>query len=387
MFAIDAQFAPGEAGGTETHLPLQLDALARHGRERYLVLGSVDNDEDLRPFLGSNMDLLPYPVRYTWFKSGAAPMSAWANDALLKAHGIRAVHFPYPQHFVTRLPFVYEPWGLPHRHFPEFFQVGEPEWMDSLMRSGCENAAVIVTGTRWARQDIAAAYDLPLSRFAVLPRNPLRRLAPPRLGAAPAGYPHRFALYPSAAWPHKNHVNLLRGLALLRDEHGVELVLVCTGKIDTSAADLIARTTAELGLQDLARFLGPIPWEELERLFLSASFLIHPSRFEGLGLPLIEAMNYGLPVLASNATCIPEVVGDAALLFDPDDPAAIGEAMRQAVESPRLLQDLRARGRRRIKAFFPSHRRLAQSFEAIYKTAVGLPLGEEGQALMEEMTA
>lgn len=388
VFALDAQFSPSEAGGTETHVPLQLDALARFASERFLVLGAPDSDEELRPLLGENMELVPYPVRYAWFKGRDFPISAAANDALLRAHGASAVHFPYPQHFATSLPFVYEPWGLPHRHFPEFFQAGEPEWMDGLFRSGCENAAIIVTGTRWARDDIARTYGVPLSKFAVLPRNPIFRPPAPRDGKPRyRGVPERFALYPSAAWPHKNHVGLLKALAILRDEHGVRLDLVCTGKFDTTAADAIRAALAELGLQDQVQFLGPIPREDLERLFHDAMFLVHASRFEGLGLPLIEAMSYGLPILASTATCIPEVVGDAALLFDPEDPAAMAAAMLQAVQSEALRDDLGRRATQRLAAFFPSHRQLAESFVALYKAAAGLELSAREQALMEAMTA
>ena len=388
MFAIDAQISPGEAGGSETHIPLQIHALAKHSRERFLVIGSTDDDEGLRPLLGDNMELIAYPVRYAWFKAGAFPMSANANDALLRAHGVEVVHFPYPQHFATGLPFVYEPWGLPHRHFPEFFQAGEPEWMDALMRGGCENAAMVITATQWAKRDISRAYGLPPSKVAVLPRNPIFKRSSPS-GAADtdlAGLPEDFALYPSAAWPHKNHVGLLQAMALLRDEHGLRLNLVCTGKIDTTALPLIQQTIAELGLEDQSFLLGPIPRALLERLFGAARFLIHPSKFEGLGLPLVEAMNFDLAIVASNATCIPEVVGDAALLFDPEDPRAIAAALKQAMDSPALLADLRERGRRRLQAFFPSHAQLAEAFVSIYKAAGGLVLDEREQALVAEMT-
>lgn len=392
MFAIDAQLSPKDAGGSETHVPLQLSALAKHSCERFLVIGSTDQDEDLTPFLGANMEKIAYPVRYAWFKPGAPPLSATANDALLAAHGAQVVHFPYPQHFQTGLPFVYEPWGLPHRHFPETFQPGEPAWMDALMRAGCENAAMVIVATRWAKRDIMAAYDLPSSKFAVLPRNPMFQRPPqPEVAddadEAPDDLPEVFALAPGALWPHKNHLGLLHAMALLRDREGLKLNLVCTGKTDTTAWPAIKAAVDELGLADQVRFLGPIPRARLERLFTRARFLAHPSKFEGLGLPLVEAMHFGLPILASNATCIPEVVGDAALLFDPDDIEAMAGALAWALREPDLLAELAERGPRRLAEAFPTHEQLAERFVTVYKAAGGLALDDRERALLAEMTA
>jgi glycosyltransferase involved in cell wall biosynthesis len=114
---------------------------------------------------------------------------------------------------------------------------------------------------------------------------------------------------------------------------------------------------------------------------------VHPSKFEGLGLPPVEAFQRGVPVLASTAACIPEVVGDAALAFDPDDVDAITAALKRAVEEPELLAELQRRGSARVDAFFPAPATLARMFATVYRKAAGAPLDAAGEALLTEMTA
>ena len=406
LCAIDAQISPGVAGGTETHILLQLSSLAGLTGERFLVMGRKDHTDELRPFIGPNMELVEYPEPYAWFRPGQrdrfSPGPVWSrllapsgharhrtpgeNDAWLKGRGARLVHFPYPQHFQTRLPFVYEPWGLPHRSLPEAYPADERRWMDALFRDGCEKAALIVTATRWAKDDLVRAYGLSPSKVAVLPRAV--PLEPPG-GASPddalGDLPSDFALYPAITWPSKNHVNLLRGIARLRDDHGIRLNLVCTGRTKKPEFTRILEEIQRLGLKKQVRFLGSVSRARLSAIFRAARFLVHPSKFEGLGLPLLEAFSVGLPVIAARATCIPEVVGDAALLFDPDSPEAICAALKRAMEEPRLLSELSAKGARRLEEQFPSGEALADRYAAIYRTAARIPLSRQDQALMEEM--
>lgn len=316
-------------------------------------------------------------------------LSVAQNEAFLRPLAVAGVHFPYPLHFETRLPFVYEPWGLPHRHMPEAFRPGEPEWVDALMRKGCERAAMIVTATRWVKRDIVGAFGVPPSKIAVIPRlpPPPERVDTGDPADALGDVPERFALFPAMTWPTKNHVGLVRALAQLRDETGHRLHLVCTGRTDTPHYEVIRAEIARLGLGEQVRFLGRVSSIRLDKLFRKALFAVHPSKFEGLGLPVVEAFQRGAPVLASTAACIPEVVGDAALTFDPDDVGAIAAALRRAIEEPELLADLRRRGSARLATSFPSPERLARMFTTVYRKAAGAPLDADGEKLLAEMTA
>lgn len=317
----------------------------------------------------------------------ARPMVAVRADAILKSKGVSVVHFPYPSHFETSLPFVYEPWGLPHHHQPECFRPGEAGWMDDLFGSGCRKAAMVVTATRWVKQDIIAKYNIPSERIAVIPRMPRFDHAECFMSKeeALAGLPEAFALFPSAAWVTKNHIRLIRALARLRDEHSVVLNLVCTGRTNTPESPAIMEEIVNLNLGNQVHFLGVVSVERLNTLYKSAKFLVHPSIFEGLGLPLLEAFYNGLPVVASTAACIPEVVGDAALLFDPYDEADIALALLKVTKSPEILDELRIRGTYRIQHGFPNPDKIANMFDTVYRRAANVSLSAEQQVLLDEM--
>jgi glycosyltransferase involved in cell wall biosynthesis len=102
-------------------------------------------------------------------------------------------------------------------------------------------------------------------------------------------------------------------------------------------------------------------------------------------LPPIEAFHHGLPVVCSRAACIPEVVGDAALLFDPYDVGSITAALKQAVEQPELLASLRERGRHRLDTAFPKPEKLARMFTTVYAKTAGLDLDDAEHGLLQEM--
>ena len=442
-----------------TNTLLQLDALGHYSKERFLVLGLKDHSELLRPYLGDNMELAPYPANYVGYKQGVSDrynpgpgwrkllsmsgpfrgtvkelmrhyaegqalspgaeglrrrlgplgalvppiwrlhhglkrgtpvyLSAAENDRMLGRYGVKVVHFPYPNHFDTNLPFVFEPWGLPHYHLPETYTDDHKTWIDGLFRDGCERAAVVVTATRWVKQELVRHYGLASSKIAVLPRVPV--FDDPTNTDGPedelGDVPETFALYPGMTWETKNHIGLLRGMARLRDEHGLKMNLVCTGRTVNPTYALIEKEIVRLELQDQVRFLGRISRTRLNRLFAKAQFLVHPSKFEGLGMPLVEALHHGLPVVASTATCIPEVLGKAAIYFKPEKSSSIALALKRAMTEPDLLAELKARGKTQLRTYFPSHEGLADRYVAIYKRAAGLPMSPRERTLFEEMTA
>ena len=259
--------------------------------------------------------------------------------------------------------------------------------MDGLFSRGCRKAAMVVTATRWVKQDIIAKYGIRPERIAVIPRLPRFDHADQFMDRdkALAGLPETFALFPSATWVTKNHTRLIRAIARLRDEHGVSVNLVCTGRTDTPESEQINSEIRRHNLESQVQFLGVVPVERLNTLYKNAKFLVHPSIFEGLGLPLLEAFHNGLPVLASTAACIPEVVGDAALLFDPFDEADITLALLEVTRKPEILDDLRIKGTHRIEHGFPSLGKIVKMFDAIYRHAAKVSLNNEQKKLLDEM--
>jgi glycosyltransferase involved in cell wall biosynthesis len=169
----------------------------------------------------------------------------------------------------------------------------------------------------------------------------------------------------SAKRPHKNLTRLLRALAEL--EPARRPALVVPGYPTPHEREL-RRLAAALGIADLVRFPDWLPARDLEGLYRAAACMVFPSLYEGFGLPVLEALARGVPVACSDRSSLPEVAGDAALLFDPEDVGAIRAAMERLLGEPRLAERLRAAGRERAARF--TWERTAELTVASYRRAL-----------------
>jgi glycosyltransferase involved in cell wall biosynthesis len=210
---------------------------------------------------------------------------------------------------------------------------------------------VDLLGTPAAKIDVVALGLGAVARVAPAPEAAVRA----RLGLGD----RRVLLSLSAKRPHKNLAILLEALALLDDRP----VVVIAGYATDYERELRDRAR-DLGLDDDVRWPGWLGADELEGLWAVTDGFVFPSLYEGFGLPVLEAMARGIPVACSNAASLPEVVGDAALLFDPRDPRAIAAALRAL---PREADRLRPAGRRRAAEF--TWERAARGTLDVYRRA------------------
>jgi glycosyltransferase involved in cell wall biosynthesis len=159
-----------------------------------------------------------------------------------------------------------------------------------------------------------------------------------------------FVLYAGNIKPHKNLERLIEAFYTLR-RNGLDTVklLIIGDEISKYAA--LRRAVHHYKLHKHVRFFGFVPDKTLAVLYRLADVFVFPSLYEGFGLPPLEAMASGTPVITSNVSSLPEVVGDAAILIDPLEPDAIADAMRRVLTEPALRDDLRERGLRRVKEF------------------------------------
>jgi len=172
----------------------------------------------------------------------------------------------------------------------------------------------------------------------------------------------------SAKRPHKNLITLIAALARIPPERRPMLVLP---GYPTEHERRLRELAAAKGIADEVRFLEWISEEDLEGLWAIARAFVFPSLYEGFGLPVLEAMDRDVPVACSNASSLPEVAGEAALLFDPLDEDALAQAIQRLLGEPALRHTLIARGRERVKLF--TWRRTAQGTLGSYARALGLP--------------
>jgi glycosyltransferase involved in cell wall biosynthesis len=257
---------------------------------------------------------------------------------------------------VCPVPAVITVYDLQHDDLPEFFDAAELRHRQQFYPESCIAADHVIAISEFTRQGVIEHYGVEPSRVSAISlaagsdfgwRDAGTRVADVRKRYA---LPPRYVLYPANTWRHKNHARLIEALAKYRDETGEVLALVLTGVGKEGEVELKGAVDRN-GLASSVHLLGYVPRADLPALYAGAACLVFPSLFEGFGIPLVEAMLVGCPVAASNATSIPEVVGDAAILFEPLDPSDIARAIAAIVRDPTTAAELARRGRARVDRF------------------------------------
>ena len=305
------------------------------------------------------------------------------SDGTIEKARADVVHFPFQEAFLTAVPSIFQPWDLQHLHLPEFFTTSQWEGRELTYRAFCQQSTLVVAPSRWVRQDLIDQYGLAPDRIAVVNVPPATAAyadpTPQEMQsiAQRLELPDRFIYYPAQAWPHKNHNRLLEALGQLRTQ-GLTVPLVCTGRLNQRHEELV-RLADGLGLAQDVRFLGYLEPTDIQVLYRRATALVFPSLYEGWGLPIVEAFSSGLPVACSNVTSLPELVNDAALVFDPYDPEDIAAAIRRLWTDDVLAAELSERGREAVGRY--DWRQTALIMRAHYRRVAGLPLGAVDAAL------
>ncbi|MBI1911576.1 MAG: glycosyltransferase family 4 protein [Deltaproteobacteria bacterium] len=176
-----------------------------------------------------------------------------------------------------------------------------------------------------------------------------------------------YIFYAGNHQPRKNLRRLIEAFSILKNRKDCRLVL--TGKIDPRRAELY-NSVKELGLDGRVLFIGPVPEEELPALYSMARMFVFPSLYEGFGLPPLEAMACGTPVITSNTTSLPEVVGNAGITIDPLNTKELAESMESILSSSSLRQELKEKGLKRAAEF--SWERTARETLKVYEEVMNL---------------
>ena len=212
-------------------------------------------------------------------------------------------------------------------------------------------ARLVVVPSEFVRATVLSRTGRTPDAVVVVPHAVERHPAP--TGRAELAARHQLdgpvVLYPAITYPHKNHALLVEAFAEVVAEHP-SAVLVLTGRPDGAEPDVQAAVD-RLGLRSRVRRLGRIPAADLAGLYELADVVAIPSRYEGFGLPAVEAMVHGTAVVAATGTALPEVVGDAGVLVDPDDPAAWAAALSGVLADDTRRAALAAAGTERAQRY------------------------------------
>jgi glycosyltransferase involved in cell wall biosynthesis len=211
------------------------------------------------------------------------------------------------------------------------------------------HSRAILTISESTRRDVLSFYDIPAAKVHVVRAgyDACAYTVAPGAGVDAGGEP--YALYVGNVMPHKNLLRLLEAFAMAVRPGDGRLVLRGWGRPRHVAT--VQRRIETLGLTARVDWTPYAPPAELPGLYRGARVLLLPSLYEGFGLPVLEAMACGTPVITANRASLPEVAGDAALVVDPEDTAALADAIARIFTDERLAKELRERGLARVDQF------------------------------------
>jgi glycosyltransferase involved in cell wall biosynthesis len=267
---------------------------------------------------------------------------------ICRENSIQVFYSPFGR-FVSlpiEMPFVAQVHDLIHLDYPETLTRRDRLWRHFNLLKLALRRAIFQVSSEFTRQRLNKAYSVPLER--------MHRTYLPIHGRFSIEEPAREApyfLYPARAWPHKNHENLLYAHDIYRRRLGERAwKLVMTAGHDKQS-ERLRSLASRLGLESNLKFRGEVEERELNRIYQSASALIFPSRYEGFGIPLIEAMHFGLPIICGRGGSQLEVAGEAAIYVDVEDPQDIAATMERLTEDAALREQLVANGKRQLQKF------------------------------------
>jgi len=265
------------------------------------------------------------------------------------------------------IPTVLTVHDLIFRHLPAHHKPLNRWYLNLTLPLYCRRANHVIAVSECTRRDLIAAYDLPPENITVIPEaaDPRFRPQPPETVAAVRaryGLPERCLLCVGTIEPRKN---LTRLLAAFESIHAERLTdgLVIVGKRGWLYGDFFA-ALEQSPVRDAVIFPGYVPDADLPAVYAGAQALVFPSLYEGFGLPVLEAMACGTPVVASRVSSIPEVGGEAALYFDPADVEGMVETIRRLLRDADLQDRMRTQGLAQAAQF--SWKRAATETKAVY---------------------
>jgi glycosyltransferase involved in cell wall biosynthesis len=280
-------------------------------------------------------------------RAGAAPPGVYAVELAARSQILRmAVRLPRLldrldvslAHFLYVIPPLHRGAAVVTVHDLSF-EDGDRDLMDpfdraafrTLVPRSLKRAARVLVGSKWTRERIAERHGIRPEKMVVTSYGVDPVFTPEGRREGDGSY----LLFVGALQPRKDPITAVRALALL--DSGLELVFAGPEK---RGGKETRREIERLGLKPRVRFVGHVPKEELAALYRGAACLVFPSRYEGFGLPMLEAMATGTPVVASTAGALPEVAGGAAVLVPPRDPAALADGVGRALAERDRLRKL-----------------------------------------------
>ena len=368
--AIDAHSVGAQLGGNESYITNLIESLADiDSVNRYTLY--VTKPEAAKRFANR----WPNFTLRTTLPHTPLVRVPLTLSAELRRHPVDLLHVQFTAPPFCPCPVVASIHDLSFEHLPETFKRRSRMQLRLTVRQTARKAARILALSEYSRSDIIETYGIEPDRVSVIPPAAPGHFAPVTDAVELArvrrnyGIEDEYILSVGSIQPRKNLARLIAAYASLRRLRPQAKLpqLVLVGK-KAWLFDETLRAATEHGLTSVIIFTGYVPEADLPALYSGARCFIYPSYFEGFGLPVLEAMQCGTPVIAGNRTSLPEVVGDAGLLVDPFDEQALALAMARVIENSDLAAELCVKGLKRAREF--SWQKTARMTIEVYEQAV-----------------
>lgn len=356
-------FLPGSMGGMETYFRNLLDRLQHHDHENYYLLLCDKRFSGEFPLFNPafHMEYINYAKPSpAWFLRGVVRNVLNFDILANRMNGVKVDVIHHPFTVLTppgiKIPSVLTFWDMQHEFLPEFFSHTELVKRQRLYRASAERATRIIVSAAFTKECLVNRYRIAAEKIDIVytgygpEYRPLKDAELLSAVRSRYGLDRPFLFYPAATWPHKNHKRLLEAVKIMRERYSFDGDLVLTGIAMQSHSEIKAEIL-RLGLADQIKILGYLPSTDLPYLYNCARLMVFPSLFEGFGIPLVEAMACGCPVVCADTTSLPEVVGTAGMLFDPLDSGEMAETIWSAWNDEDTLARMRESGLERAKLF------------------------------------
>ncbi|WP_029214913.1 glycosyltransferase family 4 protein [Kallotenue papyrolyticum] len=266
------------------------------------------------------------------------------------------LHVTYNAPLFVRTPTVVSVHDVIFRRFPSYFSPRVRLLLSTWLPLSMMRAARVVTLSEASKRDIIHYYPFTRNKIEVIPpaAGPLVALEPDFDGAKQFTGGEPFILAVGTLQPRKNIARLIKAYLRLRHQTGLTAKLVIVGKAAWQHSHLYQLAASTPYRQDII-FTGYISDATLAALYRTCTVFVYPSLYEGFGLPVIEAMALGAPVITSNTSSLPEAAGDGAMLVDPYSEQAISDALNCILTNADVRQALRHRGRQQAARFSWEH--------------------------------
>jgi glycosyltransferase involved in cell wall biosynthesis len=377
--AIDAHAVGAKLGGNESYAVNLIEALAQIDSANHYTI-YITTDEARERFHGRWPN---FKVRATLPHTPLIRIPLTLS-AELRKNPVDVLHVQFTAPPFCPCPVVVSIHDLSFEHLPQTFRRRSRTQLRLTVRHSARRAARIISLSEHGRRDIIETYGITAERVSAIPLAAPPNFAPVQDVRELQRVRHNYGidgdyiLSVGSIQPRKNLARLVKAYARVRaslrgnksEDKLPKLVLV--GKCGW-LYDETLRALEETGVKNSAVLTGYVPQADLPALYSGALCFVYPSYFEGFGLPPLEAMKCGAPVIVGNKTSLPEVVGDAALAVDPFDVEAIASAMKKVIESPTLRNELSIKGQTRAEAF--DWRETARKTLAIYEEVAQETMG------------